>query len=85
MEEEDDCPELVPIENPSAPATEQIPVTIISGYLGEALLITQTALITLPYNLADTFLHSPCVFQFRVYWWRPLMVPIMINLQCWSS
>lgn len=41
MEEEDDCPELVPIDNPSAPATEQIPVTIISGYLGEgsALLI----------------------------------------------
>lgn len=35
MEEEDDCPELVPIDNPSAPATDQIPVTIITGYLGK--------------------------------------------------
>lgn len=42
MEEEDDCPELVPIDNPSAPATDQIPVTIITGYLGKAsALITQ--------------------------------------------
>ncbi|KAM9393252.1 zinc-regulated GTPase metalloprotein activator 1 [Pholidichthys leucotaenia] len=33
-EEEDDCPELVPIDTqPSCPA-EQIPVTIITGYLG---------------------------------------------------
>lgn len=41
LEEEDDCPELVPIDNPSAPATDQIPVTIITGYLGEgsALII----------------------------------------------
>lgn len=34
MEEEDDCPELVPIENSSCPPLEQIPVTIITGYLG---------------------------------------------------
>lgn len=34
MEEEDDCPELVPIENPPCPPLEQIPVTIITGYLG---------------------------------------------------
>lgn len=41
MDEDDDCPELVPIDDPSAPATDQIPVTIISGYLGEgsALII----------------------------------------------
>lgn len=42
MEEEDDCPELVPIDNPSAPAEDQIPVTIITGYLGEgSALITR--------------------------------------------
>lgn len=35
MEEEDDCPELVPIENPPCPPLEQIPVTIITGYLGK--------------------------------------------------
>lgn len=41
MDEDDDCPELVPIDDLSAPATDQIPVTIISGYLGEgsALII----------------------------------------------
>ncbi|XP_076007172.1 zinc-regulated GTPase metalloprotein activator 1 [Genypterus blacodes] len=33
MEEEDDCPELVPID-PQPRPPEQIPVTIISGYLG---------------------------------------------------
>jgi len=37
MEEEDDCPELVPIDPPPRPAAEQIPVTIITGYLGERL------------------------------------------------
>ncbi|TNN58027.1 COBW domain-containing protein 2 [Liparis tanakae] len=37
MEEEDDCPELVPIDTPPGPAAEQIPVTIITGYLGSAL------------------------------------------------
>lgn len=35
MEEEDDCPELVPIDNQPAHPAEQIPVTIITGYLGE--------------------------------------------------
>ncbi|KAA8593011.1 hypothetical protein FQN60_018466 [Etheostoma spectabile] len=34
MEEEDDCPELVPIDAPSGLPAEQIPVTIITGYLG---------------------------------------------------
>lgn len=35
MDEEDDCPELVPIEEKrrETPAA-QIPVTIITGYLG---------------------------------------------------
>lgn len=32
------------------------------------ICITHTVLITLPHNLADTFLHSPCVFHFHVYW-----------------
>uniref|UniRef100_A0A8C9Y976 CobW/HypB/UreG nucleotide-binding domain-containing protein n=1 Tax=Sander lucioperca TaxID=283035 RepID=A0A8C9Y976_SANLU len=31
MEEEDDCPELVPIDTPPGPPAEQIPVTIITG------------------------------------------------------
>lgn len=31
------------------------------------ICITHTAIITLPYNLVDTFLHDPCVFQFHVY------------------
>lgn len=46
MDEEDDCPELVPIENPHAPSAEQIPVTIITGYLGERFVLL-TALMSL--------------------------------------
>lgn len=38
MEEEDECPELVPIETPPGLPTEQIPVTIITGYLGEGFI-----------------------------------------------
>lgn len=38
MDEEDDCPDLVPIENPPCPTLEQIPVTIITGYLGKRRL-----------------------------------------------
>ncbi|XP_051924431.1 zinc-regulated GTPase metalloprotein activator 1 isoform X2 [Hippocampus zosterae] len=34
MEDEDDCPELVPIDAQQGALTEQIPVTIITGYLG---------------------------------------------------
>lgn len=37
MEDEDDCPELVPIEAQAVGAAEQIPVTIITGYLGESV------------------------------------------------
>lgn len=47
MEEEEDCPELVPIDTQPGPSTEQIPVTIITGYLGERLNILLTALIRL--------------------------------------
>lgn len=38
-EEEDDCPELVPIDAPPARPAEQIPVTIITGYLGDRDLL----------------------------------------------
>lgn len=34
MDDEDDCPELVPIEEKSRTPAAQIPVTIITGYLG---------------------------------------------------
>lgn len=34
MDDEDDCPELVPIEEKSKTPAAQIPVTIITGYLG---------------------------------------------------
>lgn len=47
MEEEDDCPELVPIETQPGPAAEQIPVTIISGYLGERLCLCYSVLMSL--------------------------------------
>lgn len=39
MEDEDDCPELVPINTQPAPPAQKIPVTIITGYLGEICLI----------------------------------------------
>lgn len=35
MEEEDECPELVPIKEKNVGPTAQIPVTIITGYLGQ--------------------------------------------------
>lgn len=47
MEEEDDCPELVPIDIQPGPSAEQIPVTIITGYLGERLSAFLTALMSL--------------------------------------
>lgn len=53
IEEEDDCPELVPIDTQPVPPAEQIPVTIITGYLGEGLSVLLTVLINyyLDYNL----------------------------------
>lgn len=42
MDEEDDCPELVPIDTPLGSPADKIPVTIITGYLGErSVLFTQ--------------------------------------------
>lgn len=35
LDEDDDCPELVPIDTQPGPPVGQIPVTIITGYLGE--------------------------------------------------
>lgn len=35
MEEDDECPELVPIKEKQTGPTVQIPVTIITGYLGQ--------------------------------------------------
>lgn len=51
MEEEDDCPELVPINTLPGPPAEQIPVTIITGYLGERLSVLLTALTSLQRRL----------------------------------
>ncbi|XP_056151370.1 zinc-regulated GTPase metalloprotein activator 1 isoform X2 [Lampris incognitus] len=34
MEDDDDCPELVPIDTRSSSPAKQIPVTVITGYLG---------------------------------------------------
>lgn len=47
MEEEDDCPELVPIDTQPGPSADQIPVTIITGYLGERMSVLQTVLMSL--------------------------------------
>ena len=51
MEEDDDCPELVPIAAQAGATAEQIPVTIITGYLGERLSVLQTALVRLSTGL----------------------------------
>ncbi|XP_031712486.1 zinc-regulated GTPase metalloprotein activator 1 isoform X1 [Anarrhichthys ocellatus] len=50
MEEEDDCPELVPIDTPPGPAAEQIPVTIITGYLGAGKTTLLNYILTEQHN-----------------------------------
>ncbi|KAG7223381.1 hypothetical protein INR49_032208 [Caranx melampygus] len=50
MEEEDDCPELVPIDTKSAPPAEQIPVTIITGYLGAGKTTLLNYILTEQHN-----------------------------------
>lgn len=49
MEEEDDCPELVPIDSQPAPAA-QIPVTIITGYLGAGKTTLLNYILTEQHN-----------------------------------
>ncbi|XP_071392289.1 zinc-regulated GTPase metalloprotein activator 1 [Centroberyx affinis] len=50
MEEEDDCPELVPIDTQPGAAAEQIPVTIITGYLGAGKTTLLNYILTEQHN-----------------------------------
>lgn len=50
MEEEDDCPELVPISSQTAPPAAQIPVTIITGYLGAGKTTLLNFILTEQHN-----------------------------------
>ncbi|XP_029915964.1 zinc-regulated GTPase metalloprotein activator 1 [Myripristis murdjan] len=50
MEDEDDCPELVPIDSQPRPPAEQIPVTIITGYLGAGKTTLLNYILTEQHN-----------------------------------
>ncbi|XP_062854539.1 zinc-regulated GTPase metalloprotein activator 1 [Trichomycterus rosablanca] len=50
MDEEDDCPDLVPIEEKSTTPSAQIPVTIITGYLGAGKTTLLNYILTEQHN-----------------------------------
>uniref|UniRef100_A0A672S0Y5 COBW domain-containing protein 1-like n=1 Tax=Sinocyclocheilus grahami TaxID=75366 RepID=A0A672S0Y5_SINGR len=50
MEEEDECPELVPIKEKHTGPTVQIPVTIITGYLGAGKTTLLNYILTEQHN-----------------------------------
>ncbi|XP_058641516.1 zinc-regulated GTPase metalloprotein activator 1 [Onychostoma macrolepis] len=50
MEEEDECPELVPIKEKETGPTVQIPVTIITGYLGAGKTTLLNYILTEQHN-----------------------------------
>ncbi|KAI4899517.1 hypothetical protein NFI96_011516 [Prochilodus magdalenae] len=50
MDEEDDCPELVPIEEKTTTPAAQIPVTIITGYLGAGKTTLLNYILTEQHN-----------------------------------
>ncbi|XP_013858145.1 zinc-regulated GTPase metalloprotein activator 1 [Austrofundulus limnaeus] len=50
MEDEDDCPELVPIDTQPAAPAQQIPVTIITGYLGAGKTTLLNYILTEQHN-----------------------------------